>query len=310
MKIHPNYYRRVNAVIDYIEEHLDKKLSLDLLAGIACFSEFHFHRVFKAVINETLNAYIRRVRLEKAARMLKQKTGSVTDVAYSLGYSSSANFARDFRSCFRIPPSKVGSRPLQPERRPASVNDSNGESSGEGEKLFQLDFTGIVDVPDLEVLYLRTFGGYRPEHIQQLFGELLNFAAHRGLITTDSRTIGIGYDDPDCTPACRCRYDACLVLPPEKLEDFEAPFLHRKIPGGRYAGFSFSGTAEQFWPAWDRVFSDWLVGSSWMPENRPHLEYYLPLSYKEGNRHRAELLLPVRPLDQFDQVVKEKKSKI
>jgi len=50
MKIHPDYQRRVNAVIDYIEEHIDEKLTLDLLAGIACFSEFHFHRVFKTVI--------------------------------------------------------------------------------------------------------------------------------------------------------------------------------------------------------------------------------------------------------------------
>ncbi|MFP4619296.1 MAG: GyrI-like domain-containing protein [Spirochaetaceae bacterium] len=310
MKIHPDYYRRVNAVIDYIEEHIDEKLSLDSLAEIACFSGFHFHRVFKAVINETLNDYIRRVRLEKAARMLKQKKGSVTDVAYSLGYSSSANFARDFRSYFRIPPSKVGSQALQPERRPTSVNGSKGEGSEEGRKSFHLDFTGIMELPDLEVLYLRTCCGYRPEYIQQLFCELLKFASDRGLITADSRTIGIGYDDPDCTPAWRCRYDACLVLPPEKLEDFEAPFRHRMIPGGIYAGFSYFGTAEQFWPAWDRVFSNWLVGSSWLPENHPHLEYYLPLSYKEGDRHRAELLLPIRPLDQFDQVVKGKNSKI
>jgi AraC family transcriptional regulator len=69
MKIHPDYQRRVNAVIDYIEEHIDEKLTLDLLAGIACFSEFHFHRVFKTVINESLNDYVRRVRLEKAARL-------------------------------------------------------------------------------------------------------------------------------------------------------------------------------------------------------------------------------------------------
>jgi len=123
-------------------------------------------------------------------------------------------------------------------------------------------------------------------------------------MTTDSRTIGIGYDDPDFTPAHRCRYDACLAIPFEKIDDFEAPFRYRSIPGGRYAKFSFFGTAEQFWPAWDRVFSNWLVGSSWIPENRPHLEYYLPLSYKKENRHRADLLLPVRPINL------DKKSKI
>ena len=306
MKIHPDYQRRVNAVIDYIEEHIDEKLTLDLLAGIACFSEFHFHRVFKTVINESLNDYVRRVRLEKAARLLKQKIQSVTEIAYLLGYSSSANFSRDFHSRFGVSPSKFVARPLQhaetqetpetPETQ--ETPETPGKQDGGRQKdPFQLEFSGIINLPILNVLYLRTCDGYRPERIRKMYHELLHYAADRRIVEADSRTIGIGYDDPDCTPPHRCRYDAFLVIPPEKIADFESPFRYRPLPGGRYASFSFVGTAEHFWPAWDRVFSNWLVGSNWIPENRPHMEYYLPLSSEKTDFHRAELLLPVRPIN-------------
>jgi len=48
------YEKRVNTVIDYIREHLSGELSLAELARVAAFSPFHFHRVFKALTDETL----------------------------------------------------------------------------------------------------------------------------------------------------------------------------------------------------------------------------------------------------------------
>ena len=58
------YHERGNRVIDYIGGHLDGELSLASLAQIACFSPFHFHRIFQAVTGETLNSHVRRARLE------------------------------------------------------------------------------------------------------------------------------------------------------------------------------------------------------------------------------------------------------
>ena len=41
-----DYAKRMDRVLDYIQENLDNELSLDTLAGIACFSQVHFHRIF------------------------------------------------------------------------------------------------------------------------------------------------------------------------------------------------------------------------------------------------------------------------
>ncbi len=64
------YVSRINRVIDFIEKNIDRDLSLEALAKLAYFSRFHFHRIFRAMVGETLNQFIQRVRIEKAAAQL------------------------------------------------------------------------------------------------------------------------------------------------------------------------------------------------------------------------------------------------
>ncbi|HAF35231.1 MULTISPECIES: AraC family transcriptional regulator [Sphingobacterium] len=65
------YKKRINKVIDHINSNLDHNLSLEELAAIACFSPFHFHRLFKSVTGETVKNFTNRIRMEKAARLLR-----------------------------------------------------------------------------------------------------------------------------------------------------------------------------------------------------------------------------------------------
>ena len=100
------YAQRINRVIDYIRENLDRQVKLEELAKVACFSEFHFHRIFGAVSGETLNSFTNRLRLEKAARLLRYSGRSLTDIALDCGFSSSATFSRAFRSGYDTSPSQ------------------------------------------------------------------------------------------------------------------------------------------------------------------------------------------------------------
>src|SRR5215467_6244799 len=100
------YARRINRVIDYIRDNLDCTVTLEELAKVACFSEFHFHRIFSAVSGETLNNFTNRLRLEKAARLLRYSDRSLTDIALDCGFSSSATFSRAFRSGYDTSPSQ------------------------------------------------------------------------------------------------------------------------------------------------------------------------------------------------------------
>jgi len=91
------YIVRINRVIDYIDMNITKKLSLAELAAVDCFSLYHFHRIFSAMVGETLYSFIKRLRLEKAAALLLQNPRkSVTEIALECGFSSSSAFARSF----------------------------------------------------------------------------------------------------------------------------------------------------------------------------------------------------------------------
>ena len=63
-----DYADRVERVHAYLAEHLDRDVDLDHLAGIACFSPFHFHRIYHALQGETVAESVRRMRLHRAAR--------------------------------------------------------------------------------------------------------------------------------------------------------------------------------------------------------------------------------------------------
>ena len=96
-----HYQARVNRALDYIAGHLDGELSLARLSAVGCFSPFHFHWIFQGVSSETLNGHVRRVRLERAASLLKASPKKrITDVALETGFAGTAEFSRAFKSHF------------------------------------------------------------------------------------------------------------------------------------------------------------------------------------------------------------------
>lgn len=98
-----DYEERIKKVIIYISNNLDKKMYNEYLAKMANFSPSHFLRIFKFMQGENLQDYVNRMRLEKAARLLKNNLYlSITEIAIESGFSTSASFARVFKKQFGI----------------------------------------------------------------------------------------------------------------------------------------------------------------------------------------------------------------
>lgn len=101
-----DYQIRINRVFEYIENNLDADLSLASIADIAFFSPFHFHRVFKAITGETLNEYITRRRIEKAALELLRKNISVSEIFLKYGFTDNSSFTRTFKKFYGVSPTE------------------------------------------------------------------------------------------------------------------------------------------------------------------------------------------------------------
>src|SRR5579872_5277058 len=112
-------------VLVYIQQHLDEPFRLEELAGVACFSPYHFHRVFKGMVGESVKVYVRRLRLARAASQLKLGSASVSDIAFCAGYDSHGAFTRSFKNAFGAAPTDFGLR-----RRPAFRRAESGVHAG------------------------------------------------------------------------------------------------------------------------------------------------------------------------------------
>jgi len=89
--------RRLARVLDHIEAHLEGDLTLDRLASIACLSQFHFARAFKAAVGQSPHRYVSARRLERAKTLLAGGDRTLVDIALTLNFSGQANFTRAFR---------------------------------------------------------------------------------------------------------------------------------------------------------------------------------------------------------------------
>ncbi|MHB1043388.1 MAG: helix-turn-helix domain-containing protein [Eubacteriales bacterium] len=101
-----NYIEIVTDAIQYIESNLHRKLCLEELASHYYLSPMHFHRIFRAVTNQTLKSYILGRKLSEAAIALKNTNGKVLDIAFRYGFNSHEQFTRDFLKMFHITPSR------------------------------------------------------------------------------------------------------------------------------------------------------------------------------------------------------------
>ena len=99
-----HHRERLDAVLLHIQENIDAPLTVETLAAVAGFSPYYFHRIFAAYLHETTSDYVRRIRLEWAARRLIFSSDQVTQIALAAGYETPAAFGRAFKKRFQVSP--------------------------------------------------------------------------------------------------------------------------------------------------------------------------------------------------------------
>ena len=95
--------RAVEAAL-WIDEHSHQTIDLEGAAREVGLSAFHFLRLFANVLGVTPHQYLVRSRLRHAARMLADDTGSITDIAFDVGFGDLSNFVRTFHRAAGVSP--------------------------------------------------------------------------------------------------------------------------------------------------------------------------------------------------------------
>lgn len=102
--------RRMLRARDAMDRAYAEPLDIPALAQIACVSEAHFIRTFRATFGETPHRYLQRRRVERAMFMLRETDRSLTEICLDVGFTSLGTFSRTFRDIIGEPPSTFRSR--------------------------------------------------------------------------------------------------------------------------------------------------------------------------------------------------------
>jgi AraC family transcriptional regulator len=271
-----DYKRRMLRVLVHIQQHLDDALALDDLAGVACFSPYHFHRIFKGMVGETVQEHIRRLRLERAAGQLKLSARPVIHIALDAGYESHEAFTRSFHALFGRSPSAFRSarRKLPLPAAPSDVHYALGKPA----RRFKTTQPGrrpmdvsIKPLAPLRVAFMRHVGPYST--VGETWDRFLPVLGKDGRLDGECMILGICHDDPEVTPSEKIRYDACVSVDGSFMPDGDIGV--QVIPGGDYAMTTHFGPYEKVGETYARLFGQWLPRSGRELRGTPCFEVYL-----------------------------------
>jgi AraC-like DNA-binding protein/DNA gyrase inhibitor GyrI len=297
------YEERVNRVLDYITQHLDGNLSLSKLARVSHFSDFHFHRIFHGITGETLNSFVRRARLERAAQLMKAAPARrITDIALEVGFAGLAEFSRAFKAHFGIKASSWDRRePLEKSKiskapdglmlYPIEELERHWKTKGLRVRIGRLDRCRYI--------YTRTFNPYGNERLIGAYHSLVSWLAGRRTDLSEVVMIGMSQDDPAVTPSEKCRYDMGVAFPkgpsdrglvgeilkgrgrvgrslsiPNRVECEPLGLTARDFEAEEIAVIHCVGGLSEVGYAWQYLFRIWLPASRYQPANMPAFEVF------------------------------------
>jgi AraC family transcriptional regulator len=277
-----DYIKQLNRAINYIEEHLDDELIIDNISKEAGISRWHFQRVFKAVLGETIKEYTLNRRLSTALSKLLNSTHSILQISIECGFESNEVFTRAFKRTYSITPTEFRSNPcsiLASGKRRITVeyiqNLHQGElmeakiitlsemiTRGFSEKVNHVHSEGFPD--NLQII---------PKIWSKLRNEIGN-STYQKLSTIDENL----------------NYFAGVIVRDE--DDF--PQLEKKVlPSGEYAEFIHRGPMSQIEHTMDFIYGVWFPQSGRKRRAGPDLSMHTEKTNPVSLENEIRILIPI-----------------
>lgn len=280
-EVQVTYISSVNKALQFMDENLDTNLSLEMVSKVACFSPFHFHRIFKAITNETLNAYINRKRVEKAASVLMHKPDvSITELSLLFGFNSNSSLKRAFKKYYSISPSAFRKQKNSRFSKISKIESKDGQ-----ERLVFEEYICSIDnlknwikmnakieireMAKLELAYVTSIG---VQNMTTAYHKLVKWATPLGLLKhPDTRMVTIYHDSFKTTNPEKVRMSACIILTePVKVSE---NIGRTTIEKGKFIVGSFVIGMMEFEKSWNSLFV-WMAENGYEKADRDPFEIY------------------------------------
>ena len=267
------YRLRIAKAVDFIEDRLDREVDAEMVAEHIGFSPYHFHRVFSAVLGESVSGYIRKRRLSEAAECLRQRDVPLFELALRSGFESQEAFTRAFKKMFGVTPGRyrgLGSSATAVEKRRATM-----------EMLVHLQ-GGITMEPSIITrtapeLAVGLAGSFSPGDTE-LIGQLWErFVPRMGEVPDQKGTYSLGvcmgpHPDVELKPGTSFVYIA--AVPVTNNAKVPEGMVSTTIPAGRYAVFTHRGAIAELPHTINYIWGTWLPQCGYERREGPDFELY------------------------------------
>ena len=290
-----SYLERINRVLDHIVANLTEPLRLGELAELAELSPFHFHRIFQAMIGETPNDYVKRMRLERSLSLMSfGKPKSLTSIALECGFSSSSDFTRSFKLRYGVAPSKfdlvswraehglrlesaAAASPMKLKYRPRANPDQ-----------FRVR---LRPLPARNVAYLRVSNPYQGDRVVQGAKRLVAWVEAQHL--TEVQWLGYQYENPQLTSLEQCHY--CVAVEVREVFEPKGEIGLYRFPAMQVAEVEMQGDIYKEIRLLEWLYGSWLPRSRYEPADQPCFEAWAGRPFAQGLEQFAlKIQLPVR----------------
>lgn len=257
MMTQDDYRIRLQKALDFIEDHLEEDIDLDDIAGSACFSKFHFHRLFQAWLGITVADYVRKRRLTMAACRLRQFPDSVLDVALRYCFGTHESFIRAFRR-------QHGMNPGNYRKSHDKMNSYPRVVLHPTQTIFYyggIDMEPvIIQQPELTIVgleILTTLKDNDEDHtIPKLWEKFCPRMSEIKNKKNDDESYGICFGD---SPSQPFTYVAGIEV--EKNETVPEGMVCRILPASRYAVFTHKGPLTNLKETYGHIYGTWFPQS-------------------------------------------------
>lgn len=258
-----DYFERIEKVISFIEDNLKNKILLEEIAAVACFSKYHFHRIFLAIAGETVGDYIRKRRLTLAAQDLIFTDKKILELAIEMQFESQATFTRAFKNLFGSTPGnyrKAGKDLVLFTRKPIKLVELKRLHRGLTmnpvmKEIEEFTVVGMEKTVTLKTNYLiyQLWQEFAPR-----IGEIKNRVgdAHFEVSKScDESDIENFTEDSEFIEVASVKVD--------KVEEIPEGMTAVTVSGGKYMVFTHKGLAMELKKTYDYIWGKWLPNSKY-----------------------------------------------
>ena len=264
------YVESILRAVDYIELNLHKTLRLSDIANEIGYSMFHFDRVFKYTLGESIIEYVRKRKLTEAANELIRTDNRIIDIAIKYGFDSQQAFTTTFKKYYNTSPGryrKGGKNLILLQKKVMSIDLINH----------------VKDVAEIEprvvtkdaflVMGMEYFGANRNGEISDLWSTFIKHMKEIEYVKNPGVTLGICDHVDDYDPELsEFSYITCV-----EIEDYiKIPdnMIVKEIPEQKYFVFTHKGNAENLEDTYRYIYGTYFFKSEYELADVPDFELY------------------------------------